>query len=239
MTRPHWMLLFASVAAGATLLVACDGSSPPPPRSGRDVQVGDGAGTPPLDHPEVSPSALVRPSHSRRLTIPQLRATLPAVLGTQPDGGALTWMNGSSQGLTQFSGALGEADFLALTEDNLEPSTLYLKFMDDMARDVCNRALTSDRAQPSADRRVLTRYVSATDTVATQPAKIDENLTYLKLRFHGLQVQAPAELDSLRTLFTTVTLAAAKGTAVDANDVQEGWRAVCVALLTAPEFHLY
>ena len=39
---------------------------------------------------------------------------------------------------------LGRADYIRVNNDNLEPSTLFLKFVDDMASDLCNQAAEKD-----------------------------------------------------------------------------------------------
>jgi hypothetical protein len=85
------------------------------------------------------------------------------------------------------------------------------------------------------------RYVAKNDTLATNPTAVRNNLRYLKLRFHGIKV-APADdtqVAELATLFDKAIKGAAAGKSITQDHVFEGWRAVCVALLTAPEFHLY
>jgi hypothetical protein len=44
---------------------------------------------------------------------------------------------------------------------------------------------------------------------------------------------------SYRKLFDDTVKAAAGSSTPTAANVTEGWRAVCVALLTAPEYHFY
>ncbi|MCA3015787.1 MAG: hypothetical protein INH41_25655, partial [Myxococcaceae bacterium] len=80
-----------------------------------------------------------------------------------------------------------------------------------------------------------------TDTVTSNRAAVDQNLGYLKLRFHGIKVVAGDEttLGPLRTLFDDAVKGAAGTATPTAAHVREGWRAVCVALLMAPEYHLY
>lgn len=173
---------------------------------------------------------------SQRLSVRQLANSMPIALGGS------TWMVSSTT--TGFNGrtrTLGEPDYIAIVDENLEPSALFLKFMDDAAKDGCNRALAAD-ATAAATARVLYKSVSLTDTLATNRAGIDQNLAYLKLRFHGVKVPVTddATLAPLRKLFDDAQKAA-QGTATTATaaHVKEGWRAVCVALLMAPEYHLY
>jgi hypothetical protein len=153
----------------------------------------------------------------------------------------ITWLLYAKPALDRLSDVLGEADYANRTDDNLEPSPLYVKFMDAAARDVCNRALTADALRTDPTTRVLTRHVEKTDSVQTNAAGIDANLRYLKLRLHGVKAQEGDDtlIAPLRTLFTDTVTAAASGGTVDEYDVKEGWRVVCVALVTAPEFHLY
>jgi hypothetical protein len=197
---------------------------------------------PPVDHPPIDPAKKpVTSAAPRRISIAQLRGAFPAILGTDVNGKDITWMSGSSSALDKMADVLGEADYAYVTQDNREPSALYLKFMDDAARDVCDRALKADAARPDAATRVLLRYVEKTDTVATNAAGVDKNLGYLKLRFHGVKVQAgdDAATAPLRQLFADAVTAAAAGKPATAAHVTEGWRAVCIALVTAPEFHVY
>jgi hypothetical protein len=183
----------------------------------------------PVDHPKVD---LLTSRETNRLSISQLRGTLAQVFGNDVNGQPITWrvqtQQGVVDGLDAFALTLGEPDYIVVTDENLEPSPLYLKFMGDLARDVCERALAADWAKTDKAQRVLVRYAEKTDTTG-----VDENLRYLRLRFHGIKVAGgdDAPIASYRSLFSKTVAAT--------GDVREGWRAVCVALTTAPEFHLY
>ena len=199
----------------------------------------------PVDHPplEEPPPSGPTSAHVRRLTLPQVQASFAQILGNDVNGNPVNWMvSGSQSGFDRYGGALANADFLGITEDGLEPSALYAKFMGDAARDACNRALAADAQRSEMSERVMTRFVERTDTVAKNPEGIDQNLRYLKLRFHGVKLP-DGEVDriaALRTLFDTAVQKASGGSAnPSANQVRVGWHAVCVALLTDPEFHLY
>ena len=88
---------------------------------------------------------------------------------------------------------------------------------------------------------MLTRHVATTDTLASNPKGVRDNLRYLKLRLHGVKIAAgdDASVAALGELFDRAVKAAAGNAAPTASHVAEGWRAVCVALLVAPEFHTY
>jgi hypothetical protein len=181
----------------------------------------------------------VAAKRTNRLSLQQLRETLPVVMGTDVDGAPITWRFSSTRdGLDVFAGALGEPDYIQSTDENLEPSPMYLKLMDDLARHVCDRALAADAAREGPASRVLMRHVALVDTAASNPTGVDENLRYLLLRFHGTHL--PASDDAALAPWRGLFAAATSGSGLTgAAAVKEGWRAVCVALLTAPEFHLY
>lgn len=200
--------------------------------------------TTPLDHPPVDEGALPRPSAAiRRLSLAQLRASLPVLFGTEEDGVTpITWrMPDGKVGLNVMAGSLGEPDYIEITEENLEPSPMYAKFMDDLARDVCDRALRADVTRPAGATRVLAREADFGDTVASDAAAIDDNVRYLLLRLHA--VKAAAGDDELvtpwRAVFAEATADAQDAGLDDDAATAEGWRAVCVGLVVAPEFHLY
>ena len=236
---------------------ACTEAPVPASPAGPQLDVRDEGPVLPLDHPPIDGtgggsvatgggsgggggggggSIATGPSSAdaQRLTVRQLAQSLPVVLGGN------TWMVGTANGFNSRSATLGEADYLGVVDENLEASSLYQKFMGDAARDGCTRAANADAAL-AANARVLMRMGSLTDTVTTNATAVDANLRYLKLRFHGVKVASTdsASLAGLRTVFTdAVRGAAGAGTPTQAH-VKEGWRAVCVALLTAPEYHLY
>jgi hypothetical protein len=169
--------------------------------------------------------------NARRVSIEMLRRSFPVVFGNDLAGQPITWTVGGRTGFDAYTRALGEADYADVVDENLDPSPLYLKFLDDAARDACNKVLAADFARADPAQRALLRYVALTDTAGDA---LNKNLRYLRLRFHGTHVADAddAPIASFRQLFTD-------SMAANAGSVKEGWRAVCVALVTAPEFSLY
>lgn len=201
------------------------------------VDVAPGGDALPADHPPLDSSQLpIRSARTQRLSVAQLRGTLPTAMGKDADGNDIVWMLYSYPGLEKLADVLGEADYANRTSDNLEISPLYLKFMDAAARDVCEKALGADLKKSDPKTRVLLRHVEPTDTLDSNPDGVNANLRYLKLRMHGVKIAADdaASLDQIRKLFADATAAT-----VSSTPPLEGWRTVCVGLLTAPEFHLY
>jgi hypothetical protein len=190
----------------------------------------------PAEHPSVPVDPVSR--RTNRVSIAQLKNTFPIVFGNDAAGRPITWTvsvaGKQENGFEVFAGTLGVPDYLINTDEALDPSPLYLKFMDDAARDACDKALIADYGRSERAARTLLRYV---DLGATE-AGVSENLKYLKLRFHGVKA-TDADVERLKGLFVTVVASAAAGANPTETHTREGWRAVCVALATAPEFHLY
>jgi hypothetical protein len=197
---------------------------------------GSGAGDPDFGSPNPLDPTHVPGRLVRRLRVSQLRATFPVVFGNDAAGKPITWMvNSTTSGFDFYRAPLGEPDYLNTTDETAEVSALYVKFIDDAARDACNRALTADNGRADPNARVLIRHTERTATYATDPAGIDANLRYLRLRFHNIPVTPgdDSPITGLRQVFNAAVSAATASPSI------EGWRAVCVALVTAPEFSIY
>ena len=228
--KVQWFL--ALVPAAAIAAFACSGS-------GDDSLVQGSGNAPPVDHPPIQVQGTS--ASPRRLSTDQLRASLPIAFGNDATGAPITWKNGANPALANpdITRSLGEPDYIDTTDEALEPSVLYAKFMDDAARSLCSQGLDADATRTDAGQRALLRHVELGDTVESKAAGVDANLRYLVLRFHAVHVAEgdTATVAPLRELFTTVSRAS---TATDPKlRAREGWNAVCVALVTAPEFNLY
>jgi len=189
---------------------------------------------PPLDLPPVS-------AFASRMTIGMLESSLPIVAGNDVNGVPINWtvnvqgseMIGWEYGA--FGGTLGRPDYVKVTAESMEPDMLYLKFMGDMANQVCQKILEADKEKSTDADRVMTPYVSI-DAPGDATA-LDQNLAYLKLRFHGVKVDSgdPEALNSLRDLY----LGGSAGPGSELDKAIAGWKSVCVGLLLSPEFHVY
>ncbi|MCA9546527.1 MAG: hypothetical protein KC613_19115, partial [Myxococcales bacterium] len=105
------------------------------------------------------------------------------------------------------------------------------KFLDDAARSVCRARVALDQDSP-ADDRVLLRFVPATADEQATPAQVDANLQHLLRRFHQRRVRREdPELVGWRFQFEATRFGGATG--------PEAWEAVCVALMTHPDFYTY
>jgi hypothetical protein len=157
------------------------------------------------------PSLQVLSANTRRLSVDQLERGLDA-LGNLPKGSVKL---PDSLALT-----LGRPDYLQVTDETLDPSPLFMKFMMDLGQVFCSNIAKYDPQRP-VDQRVLTRYDDP-----------DQNLRYMILRFTGIEGDAATPyVGRLRQVYD-----ATSGGAMGSSG---GWQAVCLALFTSPEFLLY
>jgi len=187
----------------------------------------------PFDHPPVDVPPVSRAT--RRMTVEMLEGSVPVVAGAAADGTPIQWTRTvkgqrvSRFSIDEYGAALGRPDYRTTTEEPTEPSALYVKFMDDMARDVCGQIVAADATRADGADRTLARFAPL--DAAGSPDEVRTNLRYLKLRFLGQRVadDDDAGIADLETLYQ----------AASTSSPRDGWQAVCVGLMTSPAFHVY
>ncbi len=250
----------ASLGIGVFALAGCGGPSTLPPAHtapGRAVEVREASRVVlPEGHPEVP---LAEPASNgghvgraaRRLDVDQLRQSLLAATG-------FTWVAtrrvldpDSPSGFTQLPDAdilealgatLGRPDYVTSTNESIDPAVTFAKLASDAARVACRLSVAADVKGEGA-RHILV-HVGPRDTAAASPEKVRQNLSFLVLRFWGRQVPPGAdELGPLVHLFERASTAPAgkdaNGVARAAATPADGWRAVCIAMATDPQFLTY
>ena len=172
----------------------------------------------PTDHGEISvyPQEEIFGKRARRISVDHLRQSIPALF----NGISWTNPNGSQNQFDKLSQTLGEADYLNVTQENAEPSPLFAKFMDDMAGNVCDKAIRDDSQGTSQH-------------IMGYPDDVDANLRFLRLKFHGIYVpdDSVEGLTDLRALYEDILSLS--------NQPAQAWAGVCIAMLTAPELMAY
>jgi hypothetical protein len=216
--------LWTLILLGAASIVACDAKQPTTPPNTDPMFQDHWSDTNPNDRgPGTIDPAMGAENEgkvARRLSVDELRRSIPEIFG------GITWTvpvgRNEQIGFNALSRTLGEADYIQSTVNNLDPTPLFLKFMDDMAGDVCQKAVDRDVMTPSPSDRILTRETD-----------VDSNLRYLRLKLHGLHVPAGSMdgLEELRALYDDISSAT--------GDTNQAWFGVCVAMVTAPEFMAY
>ena len=163
----------------------------------------------PDGHPDIKGLAVLSPA-PRRLSLDQIEQSLDNIANLPP---------GTVKLPADLSVTLGRPDYARVTEENLEPGPLFMKFLQDVAVGACQGIADYDQTRPVADR-VMIRFPS-----------VDENISFMLLRWTGIEGPLAATYQTrLRTLYD----AAASGPRPLA-----GYEAVCVGLTTSPEFLLY
>jgi len=185
----------------------------------------------PIDPVVEPPESEVLNRPRRRMDIDQLDAAIERV------SGGICWTDGTGDCenddrlFVELSNSLGKPDYRTSTQEDLSPSALFQKFLGDASRFVCNQIMVRE-LNGEAPESILFQHASPTDTVESNPQGVDANLSALILRFHGRQIPVDStRLELWRWLFQTSSYVA--------NDPTLGWRNVCVALFSHPDFFTY
>ncbi len=171
------------------------------------------------------------PARARhRMDVDQLDASLFAATG-------MHWEVGGTNQLTRFRATLGVPNYATSTHEDLEPSPLFLKFVDDAARSVCTRLLDAESTEGSTDHVFLV-HTDLDDRLPADQDAIDQNLAMLLARYHSRVVEPGSEeLDPWRSLWSSSLALTANE--MGETDAETAWRTVCVALVDHPDFYLY
>ncbi len=178
------------------------------------------------------------PRPRRRMNIDQLQAAMNQV------SGGIEWTERRGRDEVKLfevlSSTLGKPDFAETTDEELEPTVLFQKFLSDAARSVCTKMLQADLAAIEVTQngeetdwspRLLV-HVSPDQTMGTDPEDVKANVQVLLQRFHGRRLEADAPgLAHWNWLFRSASFVTETPT--------EAWLGVCVALFTHPDFYTY
>ncbi|MGB5812665.1 MAG: hypothetical protein WBG86_19175 [Polyangiales bacterium] len=135
----------------------------------------------------------------------------------------------------QYEATLGKPDFTQSTQEAREISVSFVKLAGDAAREVCGRAVDADLESGNGTDRVLLKHLDGLDP---EDDSALENLRYLVLRFHGtyLTDDLDSRLDPWMSILRTDLPADPGEREAQARD---RWKAVCVGLITHPDFLTY
>lgn len=210
-----------NVPTGPTMTQPGDTPKPTSPTPGKLI---DGP-----DAPLVTPPPIAEATERgrRRLDLDQLQQALIDATGhnwTADRGGAVV------NRYDELADTLGKPDFAGITHEELAPTVMFQRFLDDAARSVCGQLIDSERTAASSDR-VLFVHAASTDQFATASARIELNLQMLLLRFHGRDFAVGS--DAMRPWMWLYQQAEA------GSDTETAWNTVCVALITHPDFYTF
>ncbi|MFP6683814.1 MAG: hypothetical protein VB934_03840 [Polyangiaceae bacterium] len=245
-------LLMALPLAATLLALGCASGDPAPGPTGAST----GAGIPAQreaagDLTEIDTVAHTATRQVRRISLDSLQASLGIVAGNDIHGQPIYWRAAygvnkiqfdglNSGGYSKFGDELGRPNYLTETEESVLTTALYMKFMRDLATNVCSQMVEADRAYgpsslPAGDRN-LWRFAPVSTPASEE--QVTQNLQYLVLRFLALKATSDAPLvASLREVYRAGETST--GHLSGDEDAQiEGWRGVCIAMLESPLFHL-
>lgn len=151
----------------------------------------------------------------RRLSADQFHASLQVATGQ-------SWSQ-----FDNFAPALGRADYAVITNENTDLSVSFDKLVHDAARETCRAAVADDA---SGENQVILRHATSTDR---DHATLVANLQYLFLRFLGEKIDSTDD----ERLVPWLTLLESQTAAP--TDMSDRWTAVCVGLVTHPDFLTY
>ncbi len=122
-----------------------------------------------------------------------------------------------------LSATLGKPNYTTITNEDLEPSALFQKFLGDAARSVCAQMLERDL---SGEHGLVLLPVD------NRAEAIDEHLQYLIGRFHSRMLSLDSrDLAQWRWLYDSSWFVT--------RDANSAWNSVCVALFIHPDFYTY
>ena len=172
--------------------------------------------TPPEVEP-TSPSELDPGRRVRRLSADQFHKSLQVATGQ-------AWSK-----YDEFSSALGRADFAEITTEGADLSVTFDKLVLDAARETCKKAVTADQAGGT----VILRDATVSDR---GEAEMVSNLQYLYMRFLGFKIDSA---DDVRLSPWISLLRDGDVTALPDSTIAQRWEAVCIGLVTHPDFLTY
>jgi hypothetical protein len=158
----------------------------------------------------------------RRMTAEQFHRSLVTVTGQE-------WPL-----FEKYAEAMGRADFAEITDEGRELSVTFDKFVHDAALHTCSAAIAEDGdGSDSGTTGTVMRWVSVSER---ETKKIRRNLDYLMLRFLGQEMRD--EDPRVEPWMNLLTAEPDEGE-LDDELMRERWTAVCIGLVTHPDFITY
>ena len=121
-----------------------------------------------------------------------------------------------------LSATLGKPDYAQSTDEDLEPSILFQKFLDDAASATCSGWL---RAEGS-------HFFSIDDPESIAREDVRTNILGLRWKIQGKsKATEDVVVGDYEQLFFTVHMRT--------DSTESAWQTVCVAMFTHPDFFMY
>ena len=227
------MLLVAAVLGCSGVPDAPSAPQPgtPPPSTGDTALPPDALAAPGVSaEAEGQGDALPTPEAAhrdlKRMNLEQVRTAMEQV------SGGIAWTYTDWEGEKDYWDAyaltLGVADYQTRLRDNLDPSIMFQKFLDDAAVQTCDAWVAREAAGGAAGGS----FFRAAAPTATDPTSVAANLVSLRRAIHGRASAPDAPLiNSYAMVFETVLRRT--------DDPVSAWTTVCVGFFTHPDFFTY
>jgi len=215
-------LILAVALAACTKPPEMQQMQPPPPPL---KVIANPAPSMPDGHPALKDLA-IGSRGPRRMSVDQLERSFDQIAELPP---------GTVKLPPDLALTLGRPDYKRLTEEQLQPTPLFMKFMLDLSAYLCPLLANAEATRPTDATPPQTSCMNPTSPMCqkffTRFPTVDENIRYLVLRFTGIE---GADADPYVT-----RLKAAYETGSQSSATLSGYQAVCASLFTSPEFLLY
>ena len=157
--------------------------------------------------------------HRMRMNVDQLKSSMTSI--TQVD-----WKDGNADLWDRYSTTLGVPDYLDNMTEDLTPSVIFQKFLNDAAVASCNDWIELDSTRTEKQFFVQVSHDNIDET------DIRNNIEYLRYLIHCKR-SLPEDpfVDSVWQLHSLVLQRT--------DDNIAAWNTVCVALFTHPEFYTF
>ena len=210
----------SGTASGTPPSTAGDTALPPEALGAPDVSTQSQGEGDALPFPEAAHRDL------KRMNLEQVRTAMEQVSG----GIAWTYTNweGEQEYWDDYGSTLGVADYQTRLRDNLDPSIMFQKFLDDAAVQTCDAWVVGEAEDEAAGGR----FFQAAAPDVTDPTSVAANLVALRRTIHG---RSSASGDPIITSYATVFETVLRRT----DDPVAAWTTVCVGFFTHPDFFTY
>ena len=148
----------------------------------------------------------------KRMRVAQVRDSMEQITGT-------VWGNNNSK-WDQYAQSLGVPDYQQRMTEDLSPSVMFQKFLNDAATESCEEWMSG-----SSDMFVL-------DSLSVQTEDVLSNIEHLRWLIQG-------HAKGTNATILQDYLALHQSVLVRTDSADEAWHTICVALFTHPDFWMY
>ncbi|MEC7987802.1 MAG: hypothetical protein VX278_21720 [Myxococcota bacterium] len=157
--------------------------------------------------------------NKKRMGVAQVKASMERISGIE-------WKVANTDMWDKYGSTLGVPDYQQVVTEDLSPSIMFQKFLDDAAIHTCKNWIENEY---SGEQRL---FFSEIEPGELDAVKTRSNIAALRQQIHGVAIDENEEIvNSLVDLHALVIQRT--------SDPKSAWKTVCVGLFTHPEFFIY